>query len=109
MWYKTSEIRATLLVNLAPTRPIIPIAAALSSDKETADKQAWSLPATKTCCKLTRYTLRLRTASCMYVRSSAQVYARKKLRARWTLDRQDMATHVNYAVSTFTCKLPDGL
>lgn len=48
MWYKTSEIRATLLVNLAPTRPIIPIAAALSSDKETADKQAWSLPATKT-------------------------------------------------------------
>jgi len=53
--------------------------------------------------------MRLRTASYMYLCSSAQVYARKKSRAHWTLDRQDMASHLNYAVSTFTCKLPDGL
>jgi len=28
IWYKTSEIRATLLANMAPTRPMFPIAAA---------------------------------------------------------------------------------
>jgi hypothetical protein len=47
IWYKTSEIRATFLANLAITRPIFPIVAARSNDREAADKQAWSLFATK--------------------------------------------------------------
>ena len=40
IWYETSGIRVTLLANLAPTRPIFPIAAARSSDREAVDKQA---------------------------------------------------------------------
>jgi len=50
------------------------IAAAHTSDKEAADKQAWSLlPARATACTLTRYTLRRRTAPFIYMWLSAQV------------------------------------
>jgi hypothetical protein len=47
IWYKTSEIRATLGANLAPPRHMFPFVAASTSDREPAEEQAWLLLATK--------------------------------------------------------------
>lgn len=47
IWYKTSEIRATLCANLAPPRQIFPFVAASTSDRKPAEEQAWLLLVTK--------------------------------------------------------------
>jgi len=90
MWCKTSEIRATILANLVPTRPTFPVAASRSSDREAADRQAWSLLATKASI-VNSHALHAATRdSIMYVSTffCASVCA-QEIASRWTLDRQD--------------------
>jgi hypothetical protein len=91
--HKTSEIKATIFANLAPTRPMFLIAAAHSSDQLAADKQALSLlPARASI--LNARTLRAATrGSIMYV---VRMFFRASVCAQGiacTLDsdRQDMA------------------